>query len=213
MIRATAIQETTPARMVVADTERSGARAAIYGVLSHLFFAAPAPSLLQHITASPDIILDDASGLAAAWRDLCGAAGTADADAVRGEFDTVFVSTGKPPVSLYASSYMAGRLRGQLLAELRDDLARLGYARAEDSTEYEDHFSALCDVMRGLIVDGGSPDEAFAAQQEFFRHYLQPWHGRLAAAIHATDLTVFYRPVATFADAYFKNETDYFDLA
>lgn len=197
----------------VAGTEEHGARAALYGVLSHLFFSAPSPTFLQQIAGSCDAVGDDASPLPAAWRDLCDTASRADATAVRSEFDTVFVSTGKPPVSLYASSYMAGRLRGQLLAELRDDLARTGYARAEESSEYEDHLSALCDVMRGLIVDEATPaDAAFTAQQVFFRNYLAPWFHTVCAAINDSGQTAFYRPVAAFAHAFFTNESEYFEL-
>lgn len=197
----------------VVGTGEQGARAALYGVLSHLIFSAPSPDFLRQIAGSRDAISDDASPLALAWRELCDAAGHADAAAVRSEFDTVFVSTGKPPVSLYASSYMAGRLRGQLLAELRSDLAQMGYARAEDSTEYEDHLSALCDVMRGLIVDEANPAAAFAAQQVFFRHYLAPWYGKVCTAINDCGQVAFYRPVAAFAQAFFINESEYFELA
>lgn len=147
-----------------------------------------------------------------AWRELCDTADHADAAVVRGEFDEVFVSTGKPPVSLYASSYMAGRLRGQLLAELRDDLSRIGYARSGESSEYEDHLSALCDVMRGLIADEAVRADAFAAQQAFFRDYLAPWFGAVCTAIHDSGQTAFYRPVAAFARAFFINESEYFEL-
>ena len=197
----------------VAGVEEHAARAALYGVLSHLLFSAPSQTFLQQIAASRDAVSDDASPLALAWRELCDSAGRADATAVRGEFDEVFVSTGKPPVSLYASSYMAGRLRGQLLAELRDELARMGYARAEESTEYEDHLSALCDVMRGLIVDEVDPAASFAAQQLFFRNYLAPWFNKVCAAINDSGQTAFYRPVAAFAHAFFINESEYFELA
>jgi TorA maturation chaperone TorD len=195
-----------------AGAEEQGARAALYGVLSHLLFSAPSPTFLRQIADAHDTVGDDASPLSSAWRALCAAAGVADAAAVRSEFDEVFVSTGKPPVSLYASSYMAGRLRGQLLAELRDDLARMGYARAEDSTEYEDHLSALCDVMRGLIVDEADPAASFAAQQVFFRHYLAPWFSKVCAAINDSGQTAFYRPVAAFAHAFFIHESEYFEL-
>ena len=196
----------------VAGVEEHAARAALYGVLSHLFFSAPSPNFLQQIAGSRDAVSDDASPLAVAWRALCDTAGRADAAAVRSEFDTVFVSPGKPPVSLYASSYMAGRLRGQLLAELRGDLAQIGYARAEESSEYEDHLSALCDVMRGLIVEDVDPAAALAAQQVFFRNYLAPWQGRVCTAINDCEQVAFYRPVAAFAHAFFINESEYFEL-
>ena len=209
---ATAQNHSSHVTPVSAGTEEHGARAALYGVLSHLFFSAPSPTFLQQIAGSRDAVGDDASSLTAAWRDLCDAASDADATAVRGEFDEVFVSPGKPPVSLYASSYMAGRLRGQLLAELRDDLAQIGYVRAADSNEYEDHLSALCDVMRGLTVDEAASVESFVAQQIFFRNYLAPWYGKVCAAINDCERVAFYRPVAKFAQAFFTNESEYFEL-
>ncbi len=209
---ATAQNHSSLVTPVSAVTEEHGARAALYGVLSRLFFSAPSPTFLQQIADSRDAVGNDASSLTVAWHDLCNAAGDADATAVRAEFDEVFVSTGKPPVSLYASSYMAGRLRGQLLAELRDDLAQIGYVRAADSSEYEDHLSALCDVMRGLMVDEAASDEAFAAQQVFFRSYLVPWCGKVCTAINDSGQTAFYRPVAKFAQAFFTNESEYFEL-
>jgi TorA maturation chaperone TorD len=210
---ATAQNHSSHRSPVAAGTEENGARAALYGVLSRVFFSAPNQTLLQQIAASRDAVNDDASALAVAWHALCDAAATADATTVRGEFDAVFVTPGKPPVSLYASSYMAGRLRGQLLAELRDDLMRMGYTRAEESSEYEDHLSALCDVMRGLIVDEVTSAESFAAQQVFFQNYLAPWYGKVCTAINDCGAVVFYRPVAAFVHAFFNHESEYFELA
>lgn len=185
---------------------------ALYGVLSHFFIAAPDSALLQQVAGSRQAVDDDHSPLALAWHALCDAARDADAEAVRHEFDEVFVSPGHPPISLYASSYMAGRQRGQLLAELREDLLQMGYERAADSNEYEDHLAALCDVMRGLIADDAATD-AFAAQQVFFRHYLAPWYDRVCSAMTDAEQTAFYRTVARFTHAFFTNESEYFELA
>ena len=185
---------------------------ALYGVLSHLLIAAPSSALLQQVAGSRQAVDDDHSPLALAWHALCDAARDADTDAVRHEFDAVFVSPGRPPVSLYASSYMAGRQRGQLLAELREDLQQMGYERAASSNEYEDHLAALCDVMRGLITDDAAT-ETFAAQQVFFRNYLAPWYDRVCTAMTDAEQTAFYRTVARFAHAFFTNESEYFELA
>lgn len=213
MIVATASNAPQSAVIMAAVPETYGARAALYGVISHLFYGSPSPDLLQQIAAARAAVGHDASPLALAWHSLCEAASAADPVAIRGEFDAVFVSTGRPPVSLYASSYIPGRERGQLLAELRDDLMTIGYARSEQSCEYEDHLSALCDVMRGLIVEEAEQAGAFVAQQSFFRSYLAPWHGRLCLAIREAEQTVFYRPVANFLEAFFVHESEYFELA
>lgn len=212
MISATE-NDSTRAAALAAGSEENGARAALFSVISHLFFSAPTPALLQQIANSREAVGNEHAPLAVEWRNLCDAAGAADAAAVRSEFDEVFVSTGRPPVSLYASSYMAGRRRGQLLAELRDDLALIGYARVAGSSEYEDHLSALCDVMRGLVVDEAGTADGFEKQKMFFQNYLAPWYARVCEAICHAEQTAFYRPVARFANAFFTNESEYFELA
>lgn len=191
----------------------NGVRAALYGVLSHLFSGRPGADLLERIAEADQMIVAENSPLAREWRALCQAAAAADMAAVADEFDGLFVSTSLPLVPLYASSYMSGRQRGQLLAELREDLLRVGYARAEDSCEFEDHLSALCDVMRGLIGEAAVSQEATQQQQDFFQHYLAPWHGRLFEKIDQATGADFYRKVARFADAFLTHESQYFELA
>ena len=75
------------------------------------------------------------------------------------------------------------------LAELRTDLAKLGFARAEDVSEPEDHVAALCEVMSVLV--GGEDAVDLDAQQGFFETHLAPWIGRFFAsrAISMSDLT------------------------
>ncbi len=207
------IEPDTEPRRPSVDEEGQAVRGALYAVLSRLFAARPEPALLRQIAASEILIsADAASPLAQAWRGLCEAA-AGDAAAAGEEFDALFVSPGQPAVSLYASSYMSGNRRGQLLAELRDDLARAGYARAGDSCEYEDHLSALCDVMRGLIAEEAASGDTFTQQQTFFRSYLAPWHSRLFEAVSRTGEPRFYRRVAAFADAFLTHESEYFELA
>lgn len=193
--------------------EENESRAAIYGLLSHLFFHGPDAALIQCIVSGADLIADNGSPLSVSWRGLVDAVRTADPARVREEFDSVFVGPGRPEVSLYASSYMSGTRRGHLLAELRDDLARAGYSRSAASSEYEDHLSALCEVMRGMIGEEQLDAAAFDAQREFFERYLAPWYAALCDAISQSGRTVFFRPVARFASAFFVNESEYFELA
>ena len=193
--------------------EEVQARAALYGLLSHLFLEAPARDLLDRIVASAALIGGGSQPLQEGWQALCAAARIADPAVLRGEFDSLFVGPGRPDVSPYASTYMGGARRGHLLAELRDDLAEAGYARAAASSEYEDHFSALCEVMRGLIGDEQADAVAFTAQREFFGRYLAPWYGAFCDAISQSERAQFYRPVARFVSAFFVNESEYFELA
>ncbi len=197
----------------VAVAEENGVRAALYGTLAHLFIGSPSAELLRQVADAGQVLADDDSPLVMEWGALRQTARAADVTAVRGEYDEVFLSTGRPLVSLYASSYMAGQQGSQLLAELREDLAQIGYQRAEESTEYEDHLSALCDVMRGLVADEAETADGFDKQKLFFRNYLAPWYGRVCETICKTEQTVFYRSVAKFSNVFFTNEAEYFELA
>lgn len=211
----TATQETVnripPATVGAADENE--ARAALYGVLAHFFLAAPSRELLKNAAAASGLLSGDGSTLAVSWHALCNAARDADPERIREEFASIFVSTGRPAVSLYASSYMNSERRGHVLADLRSDLARAGYARTNDSVEYEDHLSALCEVMRGMIIEEPVNTAAADAQRDFFLRYLAPWFGAACDAIDHAEQAAFYRLVARFANAFFTNESAYFELA
>ena len=86
------------------------ARANFYALLARLFYAAPDAALLDAIAAAGEIEAED-GGIAAAWQGLARAATAADPEAVRDEYDTAFVGTGKAPVTLYACAYCAASWR------------------------------------------------------------------------------------------------------
>ena len=50
--------------------------------------------------------------------------------------------------------HLTGFMMEQPLADVRTALATLGFARVGAQTMVEDHLSALCEVMRLLIVGG-----------------------------------------------------------
>src|SRR5579859_6927505 len=123
------------------------ARANFYALLARLFQAAPDQALLDSLAAEPD--LEGAEGdLSLAWRELAAAAAAADPEAIKLEFDTAFVGTGKAPVTLYACAYSIRYTNEAPLAQLRGELAALGLGRRAGGTGAEDHIAALCEVMR-----------------------------------------------------------------
>ncbi len=192
------------------------ARAAIYGLVSNLFYDAPRRQLLATIAQSGDVIAarGTESELGRAWRDLQRVAASADEAALRQEYDDTFISTGRAPVFLYGSFYIAGFLMEKPVAQLRDDLARLGLARKPESGETEDHISALCDVMRFLILgDGAEPAAPVSVQREFFVRNIAPWYERLDAAIQDAESASFYKQAATFARHFFDLELQSFEMA
>jgi TorA maturation chaperone TorD len=184
------------------------ARANFYALLARLFYAPPDAQLLQTLGATMDIDAED-GGIAEAWQGLARAAADADPEEVRDEYDTVFVGTGKSPVTLYATAYSIRYASEAPLAELREALARLGLARREGAAEYEDHIAALCDTMRHLIA---VQKRDLAEQRRFFQRWIEPAAESLCNAIEAEPRTAFYKPVARFAKAFFDIERNAFEM-
>ena len=184
------------------------ARANFYGLLARLFYAPPEAQLLETLAGAADIEAQD-GGIGEAWQGLCRAAAQADPEAVREEYDTVFVGTGKAPVTLYACAYSIRYASEAPLAELRGELAALGLARREEATEPEDHIAALCDTMRHLIA---VQKRELTQQAEFFQRWIGPSAGPLCDAIEADPSLSFYKPVARFAKAFFDIEQSAFEM-
>lgn len=179
------------------------ARADAYALLAHLLFSPPQAAVLDTLRQSQR----DAGGdeVSAAWNALCGA--VSDEKTIADEYAALFVSVGRPEVSLYASWYLTGFLMEKPLALLRDDLLQLGLARQEGQQDPEDHIAGELEVMRHLIMRADA-----AWQQCFFQQHLQPWYGDLCAALAAAEAGVFYRAVARFMQTFLDMERDYFRL-
>ena len=77
--------------------------------------------------------------------------------------------------------------------------------------EPEDHFAALCDVMRHLVADSSS-DAALQRQKKFFTRYMQPAYNRLTDEVTASTKTSFYGYVARFTKAFCDVEATSLDM-
>ena len=191
------------------------ARAEVYALLGNLFYQPPSAGLLEMIATGLTLCNDSAdSGFCRAWRALQEAVANADADAVKDEFDTAFIGTGRQPVMLYGSFYLAGFLNEKPLAQLRDELTKMGLTRSGNRHETEDHISALCDVMRFLIAgDQDTPPAALEVQRDFFQRHIHSWNTQLCAAVITASQTHFYKHVALFAREFFAIENESFAFA
>lgn len=202
-------------RMPEVDNE-ARARADFYGLIANLFYAAPSARLLAIIAAADDLVATDEEGrFFRSWRQLQGAARLAslNVNAVRQEYETLFVGVGRGLVIPYASYYLAGFLMEKPLARLRSDLTALGLARQSSVREPEDHIAALCDVMRLLIAGADNrPAADLRQQREFFDRHLQPWYARLNEDLQKTGSAVFYKAAGEFAEAFLDLEVAAFDI-
>ena len=184
------------------------ARANFYGLLARLFYAPPDAALLDALSSAEEIDAED-EAISAGWRQLRAAAEAADLEAVREEFETTFVGTGKAPVTLYTTAYTIRFTNEVPLAALRGELAALGLARRSDATEPEDHIAALCDTLRHLIAQ---QQRHLDEQKRFFERWIYPAVEPLCGAIEKSQHAVFYKSVGRFAKSFFALEHSAFEM-
>ena len=186
-------------------------RANAYSLVAHLLAAAPTAVTLERllgITSTDSDTAGNASGsLAPAWRALRDAATAADPEQVAREYHELFIGLGSGEVIPYASRYRTGFLNDRPLADLRDDLARLGFERQPDVREPEDHAAAVCEVMASIVADA-SPDE-LDEQQRFFSRHIGPWMQNLFTDLTNAPSARFYRAVGVLGRALVQIEGRY----
>lgn len=190
-------------------------RAAIYGLLARLLYAAPDQELLHIVAQSDDIAAHaHSSPLGQAWRALQMGSEVADEDALADEFQQLFIGLGQGEVIPYMSWHLTGFLMEEPLARLRDDLAELGLARMDAVNEPEDHMAAVLEVMRFLLTaDSAALPGALKKQQQFFDRHLRSWYGLCAAQIEVAPSANYYRLVARMLRAFLDVEAQSFDMA
>jgi TorA maturation chaperone TorD len=180
-------------------------RAAEYGLLALLLGKAPTADTLARIA----LLKGDASDLGMAHIELAAATEVGER-AISHEFFNLFIGVGRGDVLPYASYYLTGFLHERPLARVREDLERLGIARAEQVGEPEDHIAILCEVMAGLA--GGAFDADFAEQAKFFERHLKPWASRLFADLELSKSAAFYRTVGRVGRIFMELESEAFAL-
>ncbi|WP_324100608.1 TorD/DmsD family molecular chaperone [Noviherbaspirillum sp.] len=190
------------------------ARADFYALIARLMLIPPDVALLDGLATADSLSAEnDGNPLDRAWEKLVFAAAVTPADAVRDEFDAMFISVATPIVNPYASLYLAGFLMEKPLASLRSDLAALGLARREGSGELEDHLGALCETMRLLIAGGpGIAPRPVSEQKAFFQKHIAPWYAPCLDHIRSAEGANFYRTVADFVQAFFELEAEAFEM-
>jgi TorA maturation chaperone TorD len=185
--------------------EVAAARADLYALLATLLWSAPDAALLRRLA----VARPGEGFLTAALRAL-GEAAQGDPKAIEREHFDLFTGLGGGELMPYASYYLTGFVHERPLAEVRDDLRRLGLVRTEGLSEPEDHIAFLCEVMAGLIR--GTCGTAEITEQAFFARHLLPWAGRCFADIEKAEAARFYRPVGRLGRWLIDIETEAFAL-
>ncbi|HEY6510977.1 MAG TPA: molecular chaperone TorD family protein [Burkholderiaceae bacterium] len=201
-----------PLRFSTADGNEELARAELYGLLAQLWLAPPDEALLQQFKVAVTQAPEAGGHLEAPWQALVAAMRATTAAQAAAEYDALFGGVGKPEIFVYASYFLSGYLHERPLAQLRDDLQRLGLARDEARGETEDHIAYLFEVMRYLIAGEDAAVCNLEQQRRFFRAHLQPWVEQMCDLVEAHPQARTWRPVAGLTRCFVQIETQAFDL-
>ena len=202
-----------PVKVRRAASPEDAARADFYALLARFFLQAPDGGLLASLARAAPLPGEGDPDLARAWQGLVDASSVMDGDAAREEFDALFVSTGKAPVSLYAGFYGGAPAIDHPRVRILNDLAALGLGRPPTVTEPEDHLAGLFEVMRVLAAGGAGRDPAtIAEQRKFYQAHLEPGVTKFFAAVAAAPGANYYRRVAAVGAAFAALESESFKL-
>jgi TorA maturation chaperone TorD len=182
------------------------ARAQEYSLLAALLTRAPDAALLSKLSQ----VRAGASPLGLAHAALAEAAEKTPAEKIEREFFDLFIGLGRGELMPYGSYYLTGFLHERPLARLREDLGRIGIARADGVVEPEDHAGILCEIMSGLVSRrlAAPPD----SDRLIFDKHMAPWIGRFFVDLENAEAADFYRQVGTLGRVFTGIETEAFAM-
>jgi TorA maturation chaperone TorD len=184
------------------------ARAAIYGLIARLFYAAPDNNLLGQILHA-DLFEAGESAPARSWHELVAACRDAFPVLLENEHTELFVGTGKSEITPYLSHYVLKHANDNPLVELRQQLAAWGIGRREAAGEYEDHIAGVCETMQfAIAVQHRSIEE----QKLFFEAFVYRGVMAFCDAVNASPKADFYRLATNFVRAFVELEHEAFDM-
>jgi TorA maturation chaperone TorD len=193
-------------KMVGDIDEVDTARAQEYALLATLLTRAPDAALLSGLSE----LRADASPLGLAHAALAEAADKATVESAEREFFDLFIGLGRGELLPYGSYYLTGFLHERPLARLRDDLVRIGVARADGVVEPEDHAGILCEIMSGLASRRlpAPPD----SDRLIFDKHMASWIGRFFTDLESAEAADFYKWVGALGRVFMDIEREAFDL-
>jgi TorA maturation chaperone TorD len=186
--------------------EVDAARAQEYALIATLLARAPDAALLSRLSE----LRADASPLGLAHAALAEAAEQTNAERVEREFFDLFIGLGRGELLPYGSYYLTGFLHERPLARLREDLAKIGVARAKGVVEPEDHAGILCEIMSGLASRrlSAPPD----SDRLIFDNHMAPWMARFFTDLENAQAADFYRRLGALGRIFMEIETEAFEL-
>lgn len=184
------------------------ARADLYNFLGVLLVAPADAALLRQIAS----LQGDDTPLGSAMRTLSKVAAVTAPQTAEREFNALFVGLGRGELLPYASHYLTGFLNEKPLANLREEMARLGIERAEGKKEPEDHVASLMEIMGGLIVGRFGAVTSVARQKAFFNTHIGPWAIHFFSDLEASKSSVLYAAAGALGRQFMEIEDQAFEM-
>lgn len=191
------------AAVAVDDTDV--VRSRLYMLLGRLL-AKPADEAILQVARGLEVSPAD-TPLDEALVALSRAATRTDAEAAGREYQVLFIGVGRGELVPYASWYLTGFIGERPLVRLRDDMAALGIARADNVREPEDHIAALCEMMGGLISGAFGEAAGRDCQAAFFGTHLSPWAERFFTDLERVGGSTFYAATGAVGRSFFEIES------
>lgn len=189
-------------------SDEDAVRAHWYGLLAHFLARPPALESLE-IARS---LTGDETPLGKSVAAFAAAARAATVDSADDEYHQLFYGVGRGELVPHGSYYLTGFLNEKPLAELREDLAKLGVARADEVKEPEDHIAALCDVMAGMIRGDFGPACHLERQAEFFERHLARWAEKFFEDLEGAKSSALYMPLGSIGRQFMAIEGESFRM-
>jgi TorA maturation chaperone TorD len=183
-------------------------RADLYNFLG-LLLARPASEMLLEQSAA---LSGDDTPLGQAVAGLARVAKASKPKAVEREFNALFIGLGRGELLPYASYYLTGFLNEKPLARLRQDMAALQVARADNVFEPEDSMASLMETMGGLIVGRFGAPADIERQKTFFNNHIAPWAAHFYSDLEAAKASVFYASVGAVGREFMAIEREAFRM-
>lgn len=188
--------------------EEDHLRADLYALLSMLLSSPPDAGVLESLGQ----LEGDDSELGQGISALARLAKSTSAEDVEREYNALFIGLARGELLPYASYYLTGFLNEKPLANLRQDMIRLGIEKGGDHSEPEDHISTLAEIMAGLIRGDFSAPICLSVQREFFKAHVAPWAAHFFTDLEGAKGAAFYAPVGRIGRLFAEIEEQAFEM-
>lgn len=182
-------------------------RADLYDMIGVLLSKPPSTDLLEGVAG----LSGDDTPLGKSITALARLAGQLRRDAIKDEYNTLFIGMTRGELMPYASYYMTGFLHEKPLAVLRGEMRRLGIERTPNNFEPEDNMASLCEMMAGLVRGTYGPG-GLQTQRDFFNAHLAPWAEHFFTDLEGAKASVFYAPVGSVGREFVAIEREAYKL-